>query len=277
MLPVSEHEVFLEFLWLGWGLYVGLKIPTIANRELRFFGFEVSSAQVSQSVQSFLAGLYQTFALIFPGALVCEAFASEWAYLLENSPSPAEDKQDADYVSLLTSKTSDKLKHVFLLKRASPVFCIALVSSLLLIPLRSIMISIVGINEAFSSEKDDVSIGALTSIGGIDTSSPEGLVRVMQLATRDAYNAEIAHNQLALVRDNVRVCILTQSDVNDEIRETCLPATYSCSEYQRVTSQKTLSATMRMLFSIITSSFSACTHYDDLCRAPPTICRDSLQ
>ena len=110
--------VFLESLWLGWGFYVGLKAPSIANREFHFFGKEVTWSHISQSVLNFLAGLYQTFALVFPGALVCEAFASEWVYLLKSNLSLAEAKQ-----------------RIFLLKCASPVFRIALVASLLLVPL----------------------------------------------------------------------------------------------------------------------------------------------
>ena len=45
--------------------------------------------------------------------------------------------------------------------------------------------------------KTDITINALTSIGDNDTSSLEGLVRIMQLAMCDAYNAEDAHNYLA--------------------------------------------------------------------------------
>lgn len=181
--------VLIELLWLGFGLFVGLRAEKLKIRTLTFFNFEVDSEQISQSTLSFIAGLYQTAALVFPGAIVADVYASEWYHLLHSTTTGTVDKMKVDKVSLLTAGAVERLKHLADRKRSSKAFSLAIFVSMLLIPLHSMMISTVTLGPAFVGNNTEITIGTLPAIstfgegiGGTDENA-----RNLQVATRDAY------------------------------------------------------------------------------------------
>lgn len=197
--------VVLELLWIGFGLYVGLNDTKLKNRFLTFFGFTVPSEQISQSTLTFIAGLYQTFAFIFPGALIGEAFAGEWLHLLHDPQLISKDKASVDVVSLLTSGSVDRIKYFTDRKRSSSVFSVALVVSLLLIPLHSMMTSVVTMGPAFKQNSTSLTIGILPSISTFGGGQGEinQNARNLQLAARDAYISEVTDSFLDVVSLNL--------------------------------------------------------------------------
>ena len=193
--------VLIELLWLGFGLFVGLRTERLKVRTLTFFGFSVDSEQISQSTLSFFAGLYQTAALVFPGAIVADVYASEWFHLLHNTMADAVDKTKVDRVSLLTAGAVARFEHLVDRKRSSRAFSIAVSVSILLIPLHSMMISTVTIGPAFISNTTELTIGILPAIstfgGGIGGTDENA--RNLQLAARDAYISEVTQTFLDVV------------------------------------------------------------------------------
>lgn len=182
--------VTIEMLWLGFGLFVGLRLPapTLPEGLLDFLKRPESHGQIYQSILTFVASLYQTFALFFPVALVGEVFASEW-YRLYRMKEGRPDTMDLDSVSRLTSGKAVMVRHFCDKKRASTIFKLALVVSFILIPFRSIMVGVVSISQAYKAAGTNLSIGILPPIStfGEGIGETEKNARSLQLAARDAY------------------------------------------------------------------------------------------
>lgn len=192
--------VLIELLWLGFGLFVGLRTETIKlkSRTYSFLGHSIDTVQISQSTLSFIAGLYQTAALVFPGAIVADVYASEWYYLLRNTMSNAVDKTKVDKVSLLTSGAIKRLEHLVDRKRASRTFSLAILVSILLIPLHSMMISTVTIGPVSVNNTTQITIGTLPAIRTF--SETDENAQNVQQAARDAYISEVKGSFLGVVR-----------------------------------------------------------------------------
>lgn len=192
--------ILVELLWIGFGVYAGMKTARISVPSDGFYTFfnsyNIPSKQVSQSTLSFLAGIYQSAALIFPGNLLAEAYANEWYHRLHGAQ--ANDKAGIDSVSVLTSGPIDRARYFYKKRRdVSRVFPLAFVASILLIPLHNMMHSMITLGPAEIENKDfNLTLGALPSI---DFNTEDQNARDLQLAARDAYVSQVIHGFLDIV------------------------------------------------------------------------------
>lgn len=195
--------VLIELLYLGFGFLVGSRTETIKLKSTQlhsFLDYYIDTVQIKQSTLSFIAGLYQTAALVFPGAIVADVYASEWYYLLHNTMSNAVDKTNVDKVSRLTAGPIKRLEHLADRKRASRAFSLAIIVSILLIPLHAMMIGTVTITSSVSTTAigtAQIPIGTLPALFTFD--DPAENAQSILLAARDAYISIVADDPLDVV------------------------------------------------------------------------------